>query len=461
MAYEEKNCKILKIKENKFYYTQADFIHISDTNFPPAYFGFSSGRPRYWKINVLKFNQENLIIEAEILDYNYEKVEDFNLQKRKSDVGGFKFVKIIWSSLKPCLTHFSEYSYKQIPDAFIDYSYSVKEIHSEKEIEINSKRYHWNNPALERPNLIDNHQKLERIENNSNLFKEIATTPIKQEISINFSEYYKNASFKEGYVEVRTYVKEFSSQLDVKIENDQIIANYDFIKYYFSKVSGSKKFNISATLTFLDGILENTNATSDEIAAINEFTIEQVKDAISLDIINIKSTGDEDSSIYTADEILSKSNECQNVFNQTENEIIDRITKIKSVRNKKQLLFLSGKQLKEAKIRFTLDKNFGYLFLMKNGCSKIVSWELLHSNATYIWLFDENKSNDEIFDRMQIIIKTIEVNGRKKYRAAVKRKEIDSDLNFKLINHTGANNIGKDGFMLWKKKLEEYLSNVK
>lgn len=459
---DEKKHKILKIKENKFYFTLNNYVHISNTNFPQSHFGFASGRPRYWKIKVNNFNIENSTLEVEILDYNSNEIETFNLQEKRYKLGSFKFEKIIWSKLKPCLTKYSEDSYKQISNAFINISDKIEDPDDsidEKIIGSNLERYPGNNPAFERQKRFNNKSLVRNEQRESEELNKLPDEPIKQEITIKFSEYYKNALFKDGYILIETHINMLSSVVEIKIENQHIIENFEYIKHYFRKITGSKKFNVSATLTFLDDELKHITATSKEIEAINENTIEQVKDAIAIEIIKIKSSDEEDTSIYTADEVLSKSNESQNIFNQTENEIIDRITNLKSVRNKKQLLFLSGNQLKEAKIRFTLDKNFGYLFLMKSGKSKIVSWELLKSNATYVWSFNEDDSNESIFERMQTIIKTIQINGRKKYRAAVKRNEIDEGLNFKLIYHTKSKNKNVDNFVTWKKKLENYLVN--
>ncbi len=450
MASEENKCKILKIVENKFHYTSEDFLPISNTNFPPKHFGFSSGKPRYWKIKVNKFNNQNSTIEAEILDYDSEEIDRFKLQKKKTDINKFEFSKMDWSKLKPCLTHYTENSHKQIPSAFSNI------LPKKEQIEPVIKPNKENNLALEEHKLINVRLKLNNIKSNETEIR----TPEKREIQLKFSEYYKNASFQDGCIIVEKYAQEISSIVKIEIANKHIIANYDYIKHYFSTITGSKKFNVLAKLTFLDGELNNITATSTEIEAINESTIEKVKDARAIEIINIKSAGKEDSCIYSADEVLSKLDESQNVFNQTEKEIIERIINSKSVRNKKQLLYLSGKQAKGSNIKFTLNPVFGYLFLINEGNHKIACWELLRSNATYIWSFSEEESLDNIYGRIQKTIKTIELNGRKKYRAANKRKEIDEDLNFKLINHTRFNKIESDGFVLWKKKLEEYLLRI-
>jgi len=89
MASDEENTQeILKIKENKFYYTPSDYIHISNTNFLPTHFGFSSGRPRYLKIKVNNFN---------IANENTEKVKEIE-----------KMVKEHNSSVKPVKDQLAE-----------------------------------------------------------------------------------------------------------------------------------------------------------------------------------------------------------------------------------------------------------------------------------------------------------------------------------------------------------------
>ena len=443
---DEKNYKILKIQENKFYYTPVDFIHISNTNFPPEKFGFSSGRPRYWRIEVLNFENENCIIEAKVLDYDYDQIEEFDSHEKKSNLNGFKFSNLSWARLKTCLTHYSKNSFEVIREDFEDTSTDDNFIINENQ----------EDGALEE-GFFDEEYDSETKEEELN--QETNTTE-KYEIQKSFLEDFANITFKKGYVHFKRSFPDITSEIYIEIKNEYLIENYNYIKNYFTKINGSSKFNVELTLMVEDNFITEVSATSKEIEAINEDFILKVKDARALNITNIKSEIDEDINIYTIDELLAKLDETENLFQQTEEEIINLITESNSVRNKEQLLYLSGLQDENIKIKFTVDKNFGYLFSIKNQYKIVICWELLHSNATYLWSFNKEVKFDDINERMERTIKTIQVNGRQNYRSANKRKDIDEDLNFYLINHSKQNSNKKDCFGLWKKKLENYLSNT-
>lgn len=148
-----------------------------------------------------------------------------------------------------------------------------------------------------------------------------------------------------------------------------------------------------------------------------------------------------------------------NVFNQTEKDILNFFLEKKGVRNKKQLAYLSGKKQSENhKLRYTLNPNFGFLFLVEGEKNNHFIWELLNSNATYIWSIEKSEREVELqFKRIEDIVNTVRTSGRENYKSAYRNNHQDNDLVFRVISHENIDSNLIDEFPKWKNKLNEQL----
>lgn len=84
-------------------------------------------------------------------------------------------------------------------------------------------------------------------------------------------------------------------------------------------------------------------------------------------------------------------------------------------------------------------------------------WELLDSHATYLWSFDPAQvSTPEQFRIMEGIIGIIREQGRQQYKQHWKRQVSPGNkVLFRTIEHSYANSAVKDGFPIWRQKMEE------
>jgi len=102
----------------------------------------------------------------------------------------------------------------------------------------------------------------------------------------------------------------------------------------------------------------------------------------------------------------------------------------------RQLAYLAGtKQSQNHKLRYTLNPNFGFLFLIEGAKNKHFVWELLNSHATYIWSIDKSVKEIKLqFKRVESIINMIRTSGRGNYKRAFRNNHQDNDLVFRVIN---------------------------
>jgi hypothetical protein len=266
-----------------------------------------------------------------------------------------------------------------------------------------------------------------------------------------------------GYVTFKKFIKRLGREIEFKIENDNILAEFDNIKYWFSKKLKSKKFKVKANITVIGNDIKEIKATSKEIDLITEDIINSIKYSRMMSLISPPKNNNLDKSLFTAEEIFAQidtEDTGGNVFNQNGQDILNSLMQKDNIRNKKELAYLSGsKQSANHPLRYTLNPNFGFLFFVEGLENNHFIWELLNSNATYIWTFD--KSDNEIqlqFKRMESIINTIRSIGREAYKRAYNQTHQDNDLGFRIITHEDISSKLVDAFPKWKSKLNEQLT---
>jgi hypothetical protein len=169
-----------------------------------------------------------------------------------------------------------------------------------------------------------------------------------------------------------------------------------------------------------------------------------------------------DKSLFTADEVLdqfeTEDNE-GNAFRQSEADILAMLIQSGKIRNRKQLEYLAGvKQSANYKLRFTRSQQFGFLFFVEGIRSNHFVWELINSNATYIWSISKSERNIELqYRRIEDNINFIRDSGRRNYQNEYREKHIDNDLSFDKIIHDNISSGMKDSFPEWRAKLNEKL----
>jgi hypothetical protein len=422
---------IIKIEKDVVLFNPKSFIRIENTSIPKD-LRFRTNENIYWKVEILDYDLNEKCLKVKVVDYKPNDQKRFTRQTTKKEIEKLIFIgKYDWAKLCPLLMWY-------IKNKFIDQLY--------------------NTDAFDIPSSEKQSQFL-NIHTNDKHKTPVVSKIINEEFSVNFND----AQFKLGYVSFKKPIKVIGKNIEFKITNDNILPEFDNIKYWFSKKLKTKKFHVKASLKLSGNNTEDVTATSKEIDMISPEIIESVKYARTIALTKQPSDNTLDKSLFTSNDIFSQidSDDIEgNVFKQGDQDILGFLIADKAVRNKKQLAYLAGaKQSVNHPIHYTLYPHFGFLFLVEGSYNNHFIWELLNSHATYIWTF--NKSEKEVhlqFKRIENIINTIRASGREKYKTAYSQTHQDNDLVFRVLNHKAISSELVDEFPIWKSKLNEQLT---
>lgn len=272
----------------------------------------------------------------------------------------------------------------------------------------------------------------------------------------NFRFSIKDAIFSNGYVSIHCKFPYCSSIIELKVFNNNIIPEYNYIKNFFHKLIKKKTFTIIAEIEIDQDDKINAKACSPEIEAINEDFIKKIKQNQIQKAIERDYNPVLNKCLFTAGEFLSKE-VAGYIFKQDAIDIIKSVLDMKDIRNKRQIEYLSGYNLTE-KVLFTQKPNFGFIFLLKNSKQWHFCWELSNSHATYLWSFENNGAKEVPLNRIEEEISFIQNNGRNHYKIFAKHHEFEVNFKFNILNHLNIENETVDSFNNWKRDLLKLIS---
>lgn len=424
--------RFIKISNNKIYFTNDNFIELSQTNFPENSLKFKYHFDIYLKVKISNFSLQLKSLDIEIIDYNPKDIHGFNNQELKKKIVKIYFKELEWNKLEKLLSSYQNNLPILIPNAF------KKSSTKTEPIELNDIK------------------ELNTIKSNEIKSTIIPTKEKTQTHEFEFSEYFENVIFHSGYVSLKRKFKDINTTIEIKIFNENILPEYDYIKSYFTNYFKNGELNISTKIEIENNEILNIISCSKEVEEINSQIIDSIKKQRILNTIDFIDEIENEKNTFTADEILSKIDDSNNVFEQTEEDIINIILELKNPRNKEQLIYLSSKKhSSNLKIRFTLKPFFGFIFFINCKENNHICWELLNSHATYLWSFEKTKPINLVLEQSEISINTIKKIGRNNYRKQIRMNQLENNSKFNVINHVKLNL--KDNFGIWKDKLNSRL----
>ena len=443
---------IIKIDNKGIFFNPACSIPVRNSNLPMDHMTFRTHDDIFWKVELIHYSEDNKCWRIKVLDYSVKNIDTFHKQKSTRQIENLEFEKLDWQKLEPQL---SSYQAIKLIDILFNHDIITEpktdNLYQNVEIPFNQSSYEIPEEIplpIFRPKFKNQY---------------IPKSPIIEHLNINFSMKFQEATFIDGAVIFKKFIKKIGSQIDFKIENNCILAEFENIKLWFSKILKTKKFNVSAIVTSIDRKFSSVTASSPEIEMITSNIIESVKYDRTIALTKPPKAVNPDKSLYTTEDIFQLIDpEVQegNVFSQSEPEIIKSLTRTEFVRNRKQLEYLSDtKQTNKSKIHYTLNPLFGFLFLNETEFKYHFIWELLQSHATYIWSIEKpNKDIYSLYEKIEEIINTIKLIGREKYKKTISNKNFGYELVFKAIDHQDININLDEGFKKWKNKLDEILN---
>lgn len=433
--------KLIRITKNKVFLTTEFCLPLSQTNLTGKNLTFRTAQDIYFEVEIIGYDKTTKNISLQVIDYNPKHIEKFKEQIAKAEVLFIHFKPLRWSLLEP---HLSSYTKSRlIDDRLIINDRSGIIDHIKPSGPLNPGKLSIRNLSFQLP--------------------DFNTKPFVREITESAKIYFKDADFNLGFVAFPYKSKELKNVYNLKIENDYLLPEFNAIKSFFPKAFGGKKqFNIKVVFSLTGNSVTTIVTTSPEISEINENIIDVIKQERITNLTSIPLRKSVDKSLFTSEDIFDSFHDNLkdgNVFQQSEEDILNFLIENRNVRNAKHLQFLSGsKDSAKQKIRFTLNPLFGFLFFIEGETKNHFCWELLNSHATYLWSFDKIESDVRFqFKRIEETINIIRGSGREAYKHNFRNGKVDNDLIFCTIDHSNINSAFKDGFVEWQHKLQERL----
>ena len=422
---KERRYIILKISNKGVFYNDKEFIQWGNTNFPSKdSFNFNDRLEIFWKVELISFNKKNKELGVDVVDYKVlNKKDQFIIQKPKYLIERLKFKNLKWVELEKLMNWFTRNKFNKISDSKLEESKKRETINlSPKDVDLRNVK-------------ID----------------------LSRNVKFKVQHSLMKTKFKMGFVEIEKRINGIPDKVKLILQNPHIIPEFDHVKPFFAKAIGKRKIEITGTAHIDENGQININCQSEEINLINEELITSVKRLKLKDSILNPKVVTVDKSLFTPDEYFDsdEDNLLGNTLRKTDKDLLDEIFRIEEIRNKKHLIYLSGKlQSNKTRLRFTLSPKFGFLFHVEGNEMDHFIWELLDSHATYIWSIErEGIAIDKKFQLLEKEINFIRDNGRMVFL----RNQTSSNFVFSKINHGSSGSNLIDDFPKWKLRVNEKL----
>ena len=440
---------IIKVDNQDIHLSPKLTVPIRQTTIPIEHCKFRSHEEIFWRVELLDYNRDTKCWKMKVTDYFPNDIKNFDRQKSTREVERIAFEKFDWPKFEQ---HLMSYQKIKLLDVLNNHDTErfFREQPTDKQV-----------PAFYVADFSNQH--INHAENDPTSLAPIERKPIIETHKVEFTVYFSDAYFMLGYVTFRKNIKNVREKVDFKIKNDFILAEFENIKSWFAKKLKTKNFKVNATIITTNGKVTEVTATSPQIQMIDAELIDSIRYQRTIALTKSPRVTVIDKLLFTADEIFGEMETKDlegNAFRQNEQDILSFLLNNHKTRNRKQLEYLSGsKQAENRKLRFTLHPNFGFLFFIEGKDNNHFVWELLNSNATYIWSIGKSEKEIELqYKRIEASVNTVRENGRVQYKRAYSQNHHDNDLVFCVIKHDYIASKFIDGFVKWKHKLNEKIT---
>lgn len=276
----------------------------------------------------------------------------------------------------------------------------------------------------------------------------------KKIIEQSFSVPIQQLHFHYGGVSCKKLVKELGKAVSITIINYDIREEFDAVKDYFANVLGTKNIEITVRIEAEDGIPKKIEASSPQIAGINQDLIETVRFQFVKEAVKKKLKIEVEKNLLTMDEFfdaLSGKKVAADTFYEDEKELAEDLVSISETKHYLHLRYLSGKHAHHMmRLRFVL-KPFSFIFLLEGTKHYHIVWETLDTEeATYVWPVEKDVLQLKLtLKKIEEIIQLVKVQGKVAYLSS-------STETYRRIFHQYKDNI--QGFVKWKGELESILT---
>ncbi len=425
---------IIKLDNEFIWLNEKRKIEYSNSNLPKEHFTLKTRNEIFWKVTYEL--RDKTLLNIKVIDFNVKNINSFHFQDDMQDVSNLEFEKLEWLFLEPFLTI---YNYGKLSTILTN-----KEKHP-LDIYLGEKN---RNTYNKEPNLFSSQQK-----------RTVETEPFgitkKEFIHAQFEAEFTEATFLDGKVAVTIQVQ--NRYFEVEIFNPFIKQNFDLIKGWFPKKFQKKTFSFSVKASLINNQLQNVETNSEDILLIDQTCI----DSLQIHSLNISiEKANNTNKVYSIEQLITNDGNLSNIFKTNDQDklpLLKEFINNQNVRNAKELNFLaSHTSINTNKLSISVFDKIGFLFMFNNKQITSFVWELLDSNATYLWVFNNtNYAQVAIFQIVEIEISKICKIGRENYIKALKKAN-QNGFDFYRVIHNSYDRVEK-GFSKWTERINDYI----
>lgn len=404
---------LLQLSNEGVHLNSRELLPWTQTNFPPKpNFHFSEHTTHYWRVRQDGYDRTTGTLSVTVVHYGAAHPEPhFSQQMPKAPVQHIRFARLDWVALQGNLSVYRK-------DAFSGLIQAGIPTRKEDELPVKST---------------------------------VSRVRIEGRIPLN------RLTFKRGYAESEKRLPGISDPVQIILANPHILPEFEAIKPFFGRLLGKRTIAFTGVVEMVGKMIQTVSCISADLNLINDDSISSVRRLVIRDSIKSMQWGRVDKGLFGSGEVFedTPAEALGNTYRNQEKLLLEEIMDAQNVRNRPQLQFLSG-QIHEpsSPLKFTLQPDFGFLFHHGGKTMHHFLWELLNTNATYIWSLPKGPFPlAQAYTLLEREINSIRDHGRMTYIQHTDR----TAFVFNRIAHEHRNSDFIDGFPKWRAKIMEMM----
>lgn len=428
---------IISLNSSHIFFNHRECIPRSQSNLPGVALTFKT-EEIFWQIELLAFYKETGILKVKVLDYNVVHPAAMYLQlNSKYLIKDLVFEKLDWHELQPL-------TYKYDLDMLRPYLvHAPPSFRMERPVKKPIVTPSTTPPPPSPPRAAT------------------VAQPVKKKFHVEEKVEFKDLRFADGLVAFD--IQPFHTTYTVELKNDFLQESFNFCKEWFIKKFKKSWVQVSVTGYLIDEKLGDYTVTSENLSSINDTMILAIREAVLKDFVRkamAKQTGKRVHGVADIQDQSALKDLRTRTSHLTEKELEILMTTIlaRNARNEKQIDFLAKHpSVQMSHFKFTRPPRKGLIFGFEGGMFTHFVWELLQSNATYVWSFPTNKHTpNEMHEFLEQYIALITDEGRFEWRKSASFQLQENHL-FTPVNHIHQNTHLNEGLPLWIDTIESII----
>ena len=420
---------VLKIQDDKVYYSDKHYLPLEETNFPPQS-EFKSNKILFWETKITEYDSETKTVYLDILSYDYPYENEFSIYKSNGTLKRIVFNEIL---LRPLEKHLGSY----MPSEYSDYKNLSAPESIESQKEIREKELELQKKTEGEFNTID--------------LSRYRTFELNEARDLNLYLDITDIEFLDGLIRLKKRMDFYGlgNNLVLEYSNINIKESYSSLLPFIFKILKKNEVEIKLRVKYKNGeIDEILSMKSPDLDLINEKIIHESK--ITAIKYRFKAHKKEnnlyDKGILQIKDLLPEDPElAEDYF--LNNELKN---------HGEELYYLSQLTSEDFSIRFTFSPEFSYIFLIEKERRIHLILETVNINfSTYIWCYNKHElrhlSPYNLFDQVYETTKSELIKLKEIRRQKYKRN--NNSNNFVAIEHSNK----EGGVLIWKEELEKVI----